>query len=346
MSLTYNETKDQYNSLSQTYEYLESQKSGLKHFWENKQPKSITFIGSGSSYYIAQSLEMIAKVKMGIPASSIPAGDLMLHFQTYRHFMDNTLIIAVSRSGSTTEIINAINHVKTIMEVPVISVTCVRDSELSKISDVTLEIPWAFDESVCQTRTVSNLYAAGLQLIAYWGGNDKTISDMEVILKQGNNYMKNYEEKLKEIAEMDWNNAVVLADGELQGIAMVGALAFKEIAQVPSNYYHVLDSRHGPMVMIGQDTLVIACLTSNEYYYQASLIRDIIKKGAKVVVYTDTHVEDIEGIKLHVFFGVSLDHAVRGIPFINISQIIAYYKAKQKGVNPDSPDGLDAWIKL
>lgn len=38
MSLTYNETKEQYNSLRQTYEYLESQKNDLKHFLKIRIP--------------------------------------------------------------------------------------------------------------------------------------------------------------------------------------------------------------------------------------------------------------------------------------------------------------------
>ena len=346
MSLTYQECKEQYGSLKKTFDCVADQEKGLKAFFREKQPESFTFIGCGSGYYLAQSFEIMARVKLGTCSSSIPAGDLMLHYERYSKFLEGTMLVIASRSGSTSEVINAVKQVKALYNVPVFSITCVEKSELSKISDYTLCIPWAFDESVCQTRTISNLYAAMVQIIGYWGDDGRVVKGLEAVIKSGNAYMDKYEKELERIAGLDWDNAVVLADGELQGLANEGALAFQEIAQTPSNYYHLLDSRHGPMVMINRDTLVIACLTQDNYPRQNDLIRDIVKKGAKVVVYTDIEVEKIDGVELHVYSGSGMEHVLRGIPFIFIPQMISYYKAVKMGVNPDKPDGLSPWIKL
>ena len=38
--------------------------------------------------------------------------------------------------------------------------------------------------------------------------------------------------------------------------------------------------------------------------------------------------------------------AVNGIPFIFIPPAISYYKALERGVDPDRPSGLEPWIKL
>ncbi len=346
MSLTYKETMNQYEALKRTFEYIYSQKVSLRQFIETHKPKSITFVGSGSSYYISQSFEMMAKLRMGIAASSIPAGDLMLHYRKYTKMLENTLLVVVSRSGSTSEIINSIKYIKSELNVPVLSVSCVAGSELSKLSDISIEIPWAFDESVCQTRTVSNMYAAITQVIGYWSDDNTVINDLSTVIEAGDTFLSKNEAGLKSVACMEWKKTVLLADGELQGIATEGSLAFKEISQIPSNCYHLLDSRHGPMVMIDEDTLVIACLTRSDINTQIALVKDIVCKGAKVVVYTDEPIPSIEGVTLHVTSGLSLEHAVQGIPFINLSQLIAYYKAVETGSNPDQPNGLSAWIKL
>jgi len=92
--------------------------------------------------------------------------------------------------------------------------------------------------------------------------------------------------------------------------------------------------------------LVVVCLNSEGFEYQVALINDLLKKGATVITYSDTPVSPIAGVKLQVTSGLPLDHAVRGIPFIFIAQALAYFKAINKGVNPDQPEGLDAWIKL
>lgn len=346
MSKTYDEIKDQYAALRKTFQYMESKKAEIIKFWMQKKPKSLAYIGCGSGYCLCRSGELSARLRLGLPATAFAAGDLMLNYKEYLKLLEGGMIIAASRSGSTTEVIRAIENVKSEVDTPVLAVTCAADSQLSRIADLALELPWAFDGSVCQTRTVVNLYTANLLILAYASGDTKLTEDIEKVIETGSRYMEKYEEVLKNVAAAGWSKAVVLADGELQGIAEEGALAFTEIAMAPGNYHHLLDVRHGPAVLVGEDTIVIACLTDKEFAYQKALITDLLKKGAKVVVYSSRSVEEIEGVSLQVSSDLELDSAVRGIPFIYIPQVLAYYKAVNTGKNPDSPIGLEPWIKL
>lgn len=346
MSKTYNELKLQYAALRQTYEYIASKKDALIDFFNKNSPVSLTYIGCGSGFCLCQSGEISAKLRLGMPATAIASGDLLINCDQYLKLLDGSMLIAPSRSGSTSEVVKAINNVKEIKRVPVLAISCVAGSELSKIADFALELPWAFDESVCQTRTVVNLYAANLLILAHLCGDVKLLEDIDKIIDAGANYMDRYEDELKVIAEMDWTNAVILADGEMQGIACEGAVALTEIAQVSSHYYHLLDVRHGPMVLVGNDTLVVACITNKRFEYQKSLICDVVKRGARVVVYSSEQLDPIDGVSLTVSSGMSLDSAVSGIPFILIPQVIAYFKSVNKGLNADEPAGLAPWIKL
>jgi len=158
--------------------------------------------------------------------------------------------------------------------------------------------------------------------------------------------MGKYEDGIKAVAQRSWSNVVILADGEMKGIAAEGAIAMTEIAQIPGNFYHLLDVRHGPMVLINKNTLVVACLRGNEFEYQKALIKDIAARGAEIIVYSDMPVEEIEEASLQITSCIKLNNAVSGIPFIFILQALACYRAVKEGVNPDSPDGLAAWIKL
>ncbi len=346
MSLTYIEMKEQYVALRKTFDFITSKKNEIIKFYKEKAPKSMTFVGCGSGYCMCQSGELAAKVRMGIPSATFAAGDLMLNSKDYKNILEGTMIFAPSRSGSTSEVLKAIEKAKSIFNVPVFAVTCVENSDLNKAANFCIELPWAFDTSVCQTRTVTNLYTADLLIIAYLSGDDKLVEDINKAITAGNEFMEKYESSIKDIAGADWSYVVLLADGEMQGIANEGAVAFVEIAQVLAHYYHLLDVRHGPMVMINKDTLVVACLTKRNFEYQKSLIKDIISRGAKVITYSAEEVEKIEGVSLQINSGISLDNAVSGIPFIFIPQALAYYKAEKNGIDADNPDGLTAWIKL
>ena len=304
----------------------------------------MTYIGSGSGYTLCRSAEMSAKIRLNLPANALAAGDLMLNFSHYTKLLKDTVIVAPSRSGSTSEVILAVKKAKEELGVPCISICAVANSELSKIADLNLEIPWAFDESVCQTRTVTNLYTANLMLIGIMADDDVMMEEIKKAIESGNGYMDEYKETLQRISVGNtWSKVVVLADSELQGIAAEGAVAFKEIPQVMSNFYHILDVRHGPMVLIDKDTLVIIATSPYGISYQQDLICDLKKRGALVVT---VGAEEAIDSDYHITLPECKNYAVYGIPFIFVPQAIGFYKAVQKGINPDLPNGLDPWIKL
>lgn len=344
MYLTEKEIFSQYDALQKTVEYVLSKSEQINQFKMDRPFKSITFTGCGSSYYLCKSAELSAKVHLAIAANSIASGDMMLNLSQYHNMIRNTLLVTSSRSGSTSEVLMAVRSAKEEFHVPVISVCAKENSELSKLSDLILEIPWAFDESVCQTRTVTNLYVANLLLVAILAEDQSIIQEIQLAVQKGKDYMNTNKELVNKIGnDRSWERAVILADGELEGIATEGALAFKEICQVHSNYYHVLDVRHGPMVLIDDRTLVIMATSRNGEQYQSHLINDIQQKGAKVITISEKDVWNSDyNIKVESY----KHYAVMGIPFIYVPQCIAYYKALASGINPDLPQGLDPWIKL
>jgi len=251
----------------------------------------------------------------------------------------------LSRSGETSEIIRAVERARAMgAGCRVLGVTCAEGSALAPLCDCVLEMPWAFDNSVCQTRTVSCLYLLCAYCAANMAGDERLIADLRAAVSGGQAFMDGIERELEAAAKGGWTHAVVLGDAELSGLCEEGALAFKEICQVPSNHYHLLDVRHGPMVMINKQTLVIAILSGADNKLELDVLRDITAKGAAVVAYSDEPLE-MPGV-LSVSFGRKLSHPARGIPAIAVCQLISYYKSFRTGADPDRPSGLSPWIEL
>lgn len=345
MSATYSEIKSQYDALEKSLSYVSASLPRMKEALLAKPFKKIIFIGCGSSYTIAQSLCHIAKTH-SIQADAYAAGDILLHLDRYAPCFEDSLVFAISRSGSTSEVLLLLESLTGKVAVTIWAMTAVDRSVLSDRADFSLNMPWIFDESVCQTRTVTCFYAVGAAVVALLAQDTALFSELRKVTGLGNSYLNKHEASFKQVAQMPWNNVVVLADAELEGIAGEGALAFKEICQLPSNYYHMLDSRHGPMVMIKPDTLVIVAMSDGNNALERALIQDLLKKHCYVVVYSDNEPDDKLDVTLHINFGETLTHVAKGIPFIAICQMISYYKAMENGTDPDNPDGLDAWIKL
>lgn len=346
MGYTYSEITDQYGAMDKTCAYMRSAGEKIRQFRRARPFETILYIGCGSSYSISQSLAWVTNIRTGLRAMAVPAGDLMLHHEHYQKLYPGAVIFAVFRSGATTELIRAIESVKDRADVPVISIVCAQGSALEALSDFTAVLPWAFDRSVCQTRTVSNMLAAAPGCIGVWAEDDAIAASPRDLISGGQAYLERIEPALIGISGEAFDNAVVLGDGEISGVAAEAALAYKEISHIPSVFYHLLDVRHGPVVTMNSGTLVVAGVTRECPEYQRDLIRDIAKIAGTVVVYSDTETAPIEGAKLHVSFGRELDTAVSGLPFLLISQLISYHKAVRRNIDPDRPDGLSAWIEL
>jgi len=342
MDITYREIQDTFEALGKTKEYLDKKWEDIAGFIAGK--KRFIFVGCGSSYSIAKSLAAICNMQSGVPASALAAGDILLHAPRYVKMADGAAIVFVSRSGRTSELLMALEALRSQgISLSVFSLIAADGSPLEEKSDLAVCTPWAFDESVCQTRSVTNFYFIGAYIWARHVMDKATLDGLAHLLKFGPGYLERAEALAKRLAALPWSGAVVLADAELEGLAEEGALVFKEVCQLPANYYHVLDARHGPIVIFGEQTLILVALGAADSL-ERDLLEDLAKKGSHVVAFSD--VGDEEAAVYNIGYGHPLTHVAKGIPFILLCQLTAYEKSKLTGANPDKPTGLDSWIAL
>ena len=342
MAITYNEIHDTFNALKKTEAYLEQRWGDIEAFL--KSHSRFVFVGCGSSYSLAKSMAVICNMGSGKPAAAMAAGDLILHAQRYRKAVDGAAVVIISRSGRTSELLLALDALESEgCAFTVASLICADDTPLGDRSSLVLSTPWAFDESVCQTRCVTNFYFIAAYVSAKITGDQAVMEDLRQVLADGAEYIAGAEDLAKSLSGHAWTHAVVLADAELEGIAEEGSLVFKEVCQLPSNYHHLLDVRHGPMVLIGKETLVIAVIGESNKL-ERDLLADLQKKGA-VIAALSTIPEEIDGVQL-TRLGRPESHVACGIPLIILCQLIAYHKSIVTGADPDKPTGLDPWISL
>lgn len=345
MFLTEKEILDTPQALSRTFQYFSSENGNIETFFNENQQKKFTVLGCGSSYMLSKGTATLFASFADTSASAIPAGDYIVNPNFWEETVKGSIVIALSRSGLTTEMVKAVKHIKEAYGCPVISVTAKADNGLTSISDLEILLPWIYDDSVCQTRTVTNIYAATLLLAAKYSKDESLYQSVLEAGKKDKDFILKYQPILKDIANRDWNNAVVLADGPVCGIAEEGALAFTEIAMLIGRYFHLLDYRHGPIVVGGEKTLTLILLCPNEEKLQGAMVQDVVSRGGTVVTVSD-QAENKYGATTHIQIEGIKNFAAWGIPFIYVAQMVSLRKAIALGGNPDAPTGLDAYITL
>lgn len=332
-------------ALQKTVDYIYGKKEEIASFFKEHPGKKFTLFGCGSSYMLAKSGERFFSAFKGTTASAISGGDFLVHNDYYRETIKDSIVIVLSRSGQTSEIVRSVKIIKENGGNPVISLSMKDDNDVMPYSDLDLTMDWCYDKSVCQTRTVTNLYTALLMLAGIYDGDTALLEEVKKAVGNSKEYMEKYRPVLKGVAEKDWDNAIVLADGPVTGIAEEGALAYTEICMLSGKCFNLLDYRHGPVVLNNEKTLTVILLSDVEDKLQGDMVNDVKKHGGTVVTVSVSE-ENRYDADAHICIGDIRDFRVYGIPFIYVMQMSAYEKAILLGHNPDAPTGLDAFITL
>lgn len=343
--LTEQEILDTPRALQRTCDYFDEQAGQLASFLQLHSQRKFSFFGCGSSYMLAKSAAAVFRSIPNTSACAVPAGDYLVDPAFWRETVRDSIVVTLSRSGRTSEIVRALKNIKDELSCPIISLSMQDDNDVMPMSDLDLTMNWCYDKSVCQTRTVANLYAGTLLLASAYSGNNAIADAVRAACRVSADFQAQNRRALEQLAELDWDNVVVLADGPVCGIAEEGALAFTEISMLCGRYFHLLDYRHGPIVISNNKTLTLILLRPGEEQLQAAMVQDVIRHGGQVVTVSDRSGNPY-GAAAHICIEQIDDFAAWGIPFIYLAQMLAFLKAIALGGNPDAPKGLDSYISL
>ena len=229
----------------------------------------------------------------------------------------------------------------------VFAITADETSPLATGADMAVNLPFAFDRAICQTRNVSCFYTAFIYLTALLAGDEALLKELSAMVAELPQVFESAKAPLEELAyAREWGNVFVLSDGATAGLGAEAALAFCEIAQVGAVHQHLLDVRHGPMVLARPHTMVLALSHQADNSYLPPLIADFVGEGhgcglALIAPAGAPAMGETKRITIP-----ERNQTVAGLALIACAQWLALQLAYARKHDPDKPDGLSAWIKL
>jgi len=302
----------------------------------------VIFTGCGSTYYLSLSAASLYQELTGRSARAIPGGELLLNPQTVilrnKPSSRKTLLVAISRSGTTTETVKAVEQFKRDMlgEVVVISNNA---ETLAALGDITLVISKGRENSVAQTRSFTSMLVAASAFCMRMAGGDDLLSAMHALPQAGNLLISQYESFAKEIGDqLNFDRFYFLGSGSRYGLACEANLKLKEMTLTHSEPFHFLEFRHGPMSMVNEKTVVVGLVSQANASHELAVLHEMQALGAKTLGFGESGVE--------VAFRSGLSENIRGVLYLPVLQLMAFYRSIAKGLNPDRPNNLQAVVKL
>lgn len=204
---------------------------------ENRLPRSgrhVAVVGCGTSWFVAQSYAALREAR----GSGITDAFTASEYPTGRSYDG---VVAISRSGTTTEIIDLL---QSLSEIPTLLITGVHDSPAASLADETIVLSFADEQSVVQTRFATSTLAL---LRAHLG------EDIASVAQDGRRALE-----IDPSTHLDAEQVTFLGRGWSVGLAAEAALKAREAAQFWAESYPAMDYRHGPFAIAQPGRLVWA----------------------------------------------------------------------------------------
>lgn len=228
-------------------------------------------VGCGTSYNLA--LAVAAEMNgAGIDALAVPAGEWVVRPSAYVAH-DRVEVIALSRSGETTETVQAAAASRA-RGLRVIGITCAPGSALSQASDRAIEFDTHPQEGIVMTASASLMLVAGFAL-AGLPVDDALADAAEAALTALDGISPDI--------YAGRSHFVFLGGGSNYGVALEGALKLQEMAICYTQGFHPGEYRHGPVSLVDERTAIVMIYHADTAADEAVLAAELQAKGAIVI---------------------------------------------------------------
>lgn len=335
----------------------QASKSGYQHFMEKEikeQPTTVKRSAFQDRSELEEAVEMIEQAEniymtacgtAGI-AASLGAKYLrdaghhpeveLAHEMEYRsdEIDKDDLVVAVSQSGETADLLSALKDV----EADVLAVVNVVGSTLARNADHTLFVNAGPEIGVASTKAFTAQVSV-LKLLKYAlegrieEGRDSLLKTAERV----GQVIKENEDTIEDISDYFTEKDDIYFIGRNKGYEMAreASLKLKELSYIHAEAFPGGEFKHGTLALVEEGTPVVSFLKEEGYEDILSNTAEAKGRGADIIAVGNE--EPPEGVEF--FIEIPRDdnpEILEIVPF----QLIAYLTAVKLGNNPDKPRNL------
>jgi len=340
---TYEEIKSQGDVWKRTIDSSPEQLDRIAE-WLAKSYDEVIFTGCGSTHYLSLAAAKTWTYLTGCSARGIPSSEIW-YYPDYTFTKVKPKLVAVSRSGVTTETINALDVFEKKIGQEGLVISCYPESSMVQSSSFALLAKDAQETSVAQTRSFSSMYILAQLLAAAASANQEFTSELSKLPEMFSKLVSKNEDLVKTIGfDPKYQHYVFLGSGVNYGLASETMLKMKEMSTSVSEVFSFMEFRHGPMSVITENSLVIGFVSDARKQEEMKVLTDMKSLGATTLALIEDEKDSIADFTIGLKSGIS--ELARGALYLPLLQLLGYYHAISKGLDPDKPTNLSSVVYL
>ena len=296
--------------------------------------EKIFLTGCGSSYHACICGSYFLSKICGISVTPILSSEFSQHEQ---FFNKKTLVIGVSQSGETADLLEALKAAKS-RGAKIGSIVNVMDSSVMRFSDCSLLMNAGPEICVLSTKSFTSQLSI-LLLLAYSLAG-KFSEGKELLRKTSalaQKHLPLFDVQMKSLAKSlsRSKDLFVIGRHDAFAAALESALKIKEVSYIHAEGFAGGELKHGTIALVEEGTPAIALSTPETRPLTLSNAIEMKSRGAKIIgVDSKTSAEYDESIQVP-----DVQHA-NPIMLVLPIQLLAYYLAVERNLDPDKPRNL------
>lgn len=284
--------------------------------------EDLDIVATGSSLHAAMFGAYAIEGELGLSVRCI-------HASQANHRTLGNNVWAISQSGETKDVINAVKRLD--------NFSCITNnaySILHDMADTGIVLNVEPEHAVASTKTftmscIKLCQSAGIRI------PDLLPCVRDVIHRKG---------ELKSLVEqiMDYDHFLFLGDRQNYPIALEGALKFKEVSYVHAEGMPSSEMKHGPIALVDKNVPSLFIVTAGFTPETISNINEIKSREGPVIIITHDSIKDkFTGLTDVIFSCRDTGEQYSQSLILNVVlQLLSYYMAVKKDINPDRPKNL------
>jgi len=310
----------------------------------------VFLVACGTSYHACLAASYMFSKLAFLPTFPVYASEF--NEQHGKSVNIDSTILAVSQSGETADTLASVTCAQQ-RAATILGLTNVIGSTLTRVSRVYIGQQSGPEIGVAATKTFTSQLSVLAQLALRLSKKRGKVSQdemdyigerLEQIPEIVETIIQTQEEKVKQLAKKyrDAKIFFFLGRGISTATAYEGRLKLMEIAYIPSIAFPAGESKHGPISLIEEGFPVIfICPKDGCHKTLIGNIMEMKARGASIISILEEGDEEIKGLSDdYIEVPKGIPEVLSPIPFAVPLQLLAYYMALEKGLNPDTPRNL------
>ncbi|VVD75947.1 glutamine--fructose-6-phosphate transaminase (isomerizing) [Pandoraea fibrosis] len=309
---------------------------------------SVLLLACGGSYHAALTakywIESLAQLPVNVEIASE---------YRYRDSVanPNTLVVAVSQSGETADVLGAVHVAKQRGMHHTLAICNVATSALARECALTFFTRAGVEIGVASTKAFTTQLVALFLLALTLAQSRKRLTDDDE--QQHLRALRHLPDAIAKVLALEpqiiaWaeqltrrQDILFLGRGLHFPVAMEGALKMKEISYIHAEAYPAGELKHGPLALVSDEMPVVAVAPNDRLLEKLkSNMHEVSARNGKLYVFADSDCglspgADIDVIRLNEHYGL-LSPILHTIPM----QLLAYHAAVARGTDVDKPRNL------